>query len=90
MVDAYETFVKRNELGSESDKETKNRIALMITIDYSRRRLTPDKWQTIFQGVCGLITRLRMQDVFSIDLCGQQLTGENKKSNEEILASFDR
>ena len=48
MVDAYETFVKRNELGSETDKETKNRIALMITIDYSRRRLTPDKWQTIF------------------------------------------
>ena len=45
-------------------------------------------WNAVFVGIEKLCRRMRIQDVFSINLNGQQLTGSGRLTGSDVLMQF--
>lgn len=59
-----------------------------MSFDYSPRVVERADWNSVFVGIEKLCRRMRIQDVFSINLNGQQLTGSGRLTGSDVLMQF--
>jgi hypothetical protein len=59
-----------------------------VSFDYSPRVVERADWNSVFVGIEKLCRRMRIQDVFSINLNGQQLTGSGRLTGSDVLMQF--
>ena len=59
-----------------------------MSFDYSPRVVERADLNSVFVGIEKLCRRMRIQDVFSINLNGQQLTGSGRLTGSDVLMQF--
>ena len=65
------------------------RTAVLISVDYSQRRLAGKKWEAISKGIVELIEQMRLQDFFAINMNGSIITGTPDLTTNQILIQFE-